>query len=296
VLTGVGADEVHEAQPYHLADLLRRGRLRAAWSEARRWAEARRCGIWDLLVPFGISPVLDRGAASASAAPHAWVRPDFVRRHGLAARLIDQARPLDARCRDTHLSLTVRGLDGRAGDAIRWGVAAPLGIAVAQPFLDTRVLALGLGYRSRLTFEPHATKPILARAMGDRLPPCVANRRAKGHTDALYYLGLSRNLAFLEAMVRRSPLGDLGLTDAAPLVESLRTACLAGADGRRLHRLDLTLALILWFDQQTFSRRPPYRSTAIDGNERRGIPRGHFGKSLGSARFGNVSSASTQLA
>jgi hypothetical protein len=129
--------------------------------------------------------------------------------------------------------------------------------------------------------------------MGDRLPPCVASRRAKGHTDALYYLGLARNLAFLEAMVRRSPLGDLGLIDAAPLVESLRAACLAGADGRRLHRLDLTLALILWFDQQSFSPRSPYRSKRIDGNECRGIPRCHSGKFLGSARFGNVSLAFT---
>jgi hypothetical protein len=43
----------------------------------------------------------------------------------------------------------------------------------------------------------------------------------------------------------------------------MRNACLAGSDGRQLHRLDLTLALILWFDQQTFSPRPPYRSTPI---------------------------------
>src|SRR5262249_10517714 len=58
VLTGLGADELFDVPPYHLTDLLRRGRLLAAWAEAGRWARADNQGLWQVLWPFGLANVL----------------------------------------------------------------------------------------------------------------------------------------------------------------------------------------------------------------------------------------------
>lgn len=255
VLTGFGADEIHDVQPYHLATLLRRGRLAAAWVEASRWALARRCGAWDLFIPFGLSLLetprrigrLVRRAGSCESVPP-WVRTDFARRFGFAGRIAARARPTDPRCSRTHLSTALRALAGRAGDVIRWAVAAPAGIAVAHPFLDRRLLALGLGIRDRIPPDPQMMKPVLVRSLNGRLPELITRRRAKGHFGEVYYLGLARNLPYLEAMIRRSRIRDLGVIEVDLLIDALHEASLAGPDSRRLHRLNLVLSLIRWLE------------------------------------------------
>jgi asparagine synthase (glutamine-hydrolysing) len=42
IMTGIGSDDIFNMQPFHLTELLRSGRLWSAWSEASRWARARR--------------------------------------------------------------------------------------------------------------------------------------------------------------------------------------------------------------------------------------------------------------
>ena len=54
ILTGLGADEMLATVPFYIADLLRGGHIRAAWSESARWARAHNCSVWRFLRPFGL--------------------------------------------------------------------------------------------------------------------------------------------------------------------------------------------------------------------------------------------------
>jgi asparagine synthase (glutamine-hydrolysing) len=192
-----------------------------------------------------------------------WFAGDFVRCYRLRERLIDHAQQLYHRCSQTALSVCVSALSHLAGDVIRWSVAAPLGIGVAHPFLDRRVLCLGLGIRSRLRPQPGKLKPVLAEAMRDKLPAVILERRRKGHFNEIYYLGLARNLPALEAMIREAPPVALEFFDKPVLLQALQEAGMAGTEPRRLQRLNFTLALIKWLSMQAEWRRSRESPTAL---------------------------------
>src|SRR5262249_4634622 len=137
----------------------------------------------------------------------------------------------------------------------RLHVAAPHGIMLTHPFLDPRVYALGLGALTRVRPEPRTQKPVLAAAMRGILPECILNRERKGHFNEAYYLGLSRNLPRLEALVEQAPVDDLGFLDKASLIDCLQRAALGNAgDAGALMHLNGTLALLLWLTQQRQSQ------------------------------------------
>src|SRR5207245_2293083 len=104
----------------------------------------------------------------------------------------------------------------------------------AHPFFDPRVVCLGLGIQASLTPEPGRLKPVLAEAMRGVLPDTIRTRRSKGHFNEVYYLGLSRNLPALEAMIRQAACDDLGVLNKDVLIHSLQKAALGGAGARPL--------------------------------------------------------------
>ena len=277
MLTGHGADEIHDVQPYFLADLLRRGRFFKAWREAGRWARARNGSRWEVLKGFGLAalgwPWLSGGLQrnptrlktqnEYSVPP--WVLPAFARDFELHRRAADNVRQTYRQCPKTTLSVTLWGLRSRPGDVLRWSVAAPLGIVITHPFLDSRLLALGLGIQLRLRPEPGRKKPVLAEAMRGILPEEIWGRRAKGCFDEIYYLGLARNLPYLEAMIQNAPLEPLGMFDKGILTRQLEEASLGGANCRQLHRLDITLSLIKWLCMQEKGQCAPLPPTEVIG-------------------------------
>jgi asparagine synthase (glutamine-hydrolysing) len=267
ILSGLGADEMLDMQPFHLTDLLRRGRLWAAWSEAARWASARNCSAWKIVGPFGFANLLPawmraglgtwwRGGYAGwrqqnewTIAP--WILPDFARRHGLRDRSLANIRRAFHACRPVGLSLALRGIRENCGDFSRWYVAAPQGIVLTHPFLDPRVLCLGLGIQARVRPQPGAQKPILAAAMRGILPDCIRNRPGKGHFNEVYYVGLSRNLQSLEALIQQAPIDDLGMFDKTALLDCLQRAALGNAaDVNSLTRLNSTLCFLKWLTLQ----------------------------------------------
>jgi asparagine synthase (glutamine-hydrolysing) len=267
MLTGLGADEVLVNSPTHLADLLRRGRLCTAWAEACRWARADGCNPWEILYPHGIANLLPpwsraglgallrrgyaswRGQNDWTIAP--WIRSCFARRYELRCRAAENARRTVASCRPIGLSLALAAIESRKGDFNRWFLGAPRGVVIAHPFLDPRVLCLGLSIQSRVVAEPGSGKPVLAEALRGLVPDRLRNRRRKGHYNEIYFLGLARNLQALEAMIRRAPIDDLDLFDKVTLIQCLQKAALGDARNvRALNRFNLTLSLIRWLSSQ----------------------------------------------
>jgi asparagine synthase (glutamine-hydrolysing) len=267
IMTGFGADDIFANQPFHITELLRRGRLWATWSEASRWARAWNCNVWELLRPYGIDNLLPawsrmgvgtwwRGGYARwgrntewTIAP--WIRPDFARRMNLRERSLANLRRTYYGCRSVRLSMSLRSIGMYQDTFTRMHLAAPHGIVLTHPFLDPRVFSLGLGALTRVRPEPGAQKPILAAAMRGILPECILNREGKGHFNEAYYMGLSRNLPRLEALVERAPVDDLGFLDKGSLLDCLQRAALGNAgDVGALMHMNGTLSLLVWLTQQ----------------------------------------------
>jgi asparagine synthase (glutamine-hydrolysing) len=259
IFTGHGADEIHHLLPYYLTDLLQQRRFRQAWREATTWARARNVTPWSLLLTFGGAPLLSRWAAGSRWAAvltkkdadwsiPSWITPDFARRQQLRSRALENARRIYRRCEHTTLSVTLDAIGSRAGDAFRWSVTTPLGIAQAHPFLDPRLLTFGLGMQLRILPDPGSMKPVLAEALRDRLPPAIRQRQGKNGFNEVYYLGLTRNLPTLETMVRQAPLDEIIRKDL--LIQQMQQASLAVMAPRALQHMNYTLALLKWLDMQ----------------------------------------------
>ena len=279
ILTGRGADELLDAQPYHLTDWLRSFRYYAAWREASAWAEARGSTSWRIMYQFGLRNLFPtwrhgllgkifsrssgiRGGVVDEWSIPSWIRPDFARQYTLAERIAANARQMHRGDDSTPTSLALHGLQRRVGEAFSWLTAVPNGIALCHPFLDTRVLRFGLGMQARLTPSPEPVKPVLAEAMRGVLPEAIQNRRDKRSFNEVYYLGLRRNLPALRAMIAQAPIDGFGLIDKTILMQTLEEGALGAVDAYRLTRLDVTLSLISWL-----SRQPAWQAQSSSPSE-----------------------------
>jgi asparagine synthase (glutamine-hydrolysing) len=132
-------------------------------------------------------------------------------------------------------------------------------MVLTHPFRDPRVYSLGLGIQSRVRPQPGAQKPILAAALRGILPECILNRPSKGHFNEVYYVGLSRNLQRLEALIEDAPIDDLGFLDKATLLDCLQRAALGNAkDAPSQGAMDRTLSLLLWLTREHHGRLRHY--------------------------------------
>jgi asparagine synthase (glutamine-hydrolysing) len=272
VMTGLGADEMLHMQPSYLAELLRSGRLGTAWREASRWAGARSTNVWEELRRHGVDNLLPppmrmglwnwlRGGYAPpgrqtqwTLAP--WIRSDFAERMDLRGRILANIARVHRACRPVALSLALRSIRQSCGDFCRLNLAAPRGMMLTHPYQDPRVLSLGLGIQSRVRPQPgDGQKPILAAAMRGILPECILNRPSKVHFNEVYYLGLSRNLQRMEALIEAAQVDDLGFLDKGALLDGVQRAALGNAgDAPSMSAMDRTLSLLLWLTREHHGR------------------------------------------
>lgn len=272
LLTGQGGDDFFAPMPHHIADDLRRLRLAAAWREARRWADARGSTPWRILRLAGLDHVLPaltlgplgRALGFARARPLErldawslpnWIDPGFARGHRLPDRLAAAARAERRRAASVPLALALAGIERRVGDPARFLLAAPAGMALAHPFLDPRVVALGLGCVARLRPDPAQAKPVPAAAFRGLVPDAILDRRDKRSFNEVHYLGLARNRARAAALASDPAADPLACLDRAVLAAALDRAALGGADPFQLRALDATLSLMTWFRREAAWRR-----------------------------------------
>jgi asparagine synthase (glutamine-hydrolysing) len=277
LLTGIGGDGLtDQQQPAHLADLLRRGRLWSAWSEARRWARADNFSATSYLWKHGVVPLLPaswqrRLDRHGPAATTPWVRPDFARAHSLSDRVLRHLKPLGRSEQTAQVLGIVRRM---SGDCTRWIWAAPHGMAYTHPFLDVRFISLCLGIQSRYRQDPGRQKPLLAHAMRDVLPEPIRNRRSKIHYGAGVHAGLVRWLPRLEAFIRGSGAEELGVFDIDILIQCLRQAAMGHVPGGLGCRLDTTLSWLRWYSshKEWHQPSPPAAVIRVSGIAREAVP------------------------
>jgi asparagine synthase (glutamine-hydrolysing) len=279
LLTGEGADDLLDAPPYYLTDLLRSGRFLTAWKEASYWAREANCSVWKILYPYGICHVLPRwlrpgweplwrqGYASWTAQNDftipPWISTDFARRYQLRDRALAHYKPPGSKPRS--LELLVSDLAARIGDSSRWYVAAPRGMFLAHPFLDNRLVRFTLSVHLSSDEKRPGQKPILAEAMRGILPDPIRCRRDKCDFNEVYFLGLARNRRYLETLIHEARLLPAGCFELDILTDCLNKAALGiTGDASGQDRLNITFSLIKWFQSQdecSALSEPPIKST-----------------------------------
>lgn len=247
VLTGLGADELLSDAPFYIADLLRAGRVGQALSEAAIWARATTSSRWKFLRTFGLAPLLP--ASTPRDAIPSWVLPGFVREYRMRERALDHVRRERRAAETVVLSEALTRLSETAGDWTRGALASRRGLHVAHPFRDPRLIGFALGVRARVRPDPHRQKVVLSNAMRSVLPPIILERRGKAPFNAVYFRGLSRNLARLEAMIEASPVDELGLFDKAGMIEAMRETALGGRSPTLATGLNNGLAIAHWLSR-----------------------------------------------
>jgi asparagine synthase (glutamine-hydrolysing) len=98
-------------------------------------------------------------------------------------------------------------------------MAERIGIPLASPYYDDRVLEAGLAVRPQERITPWRYKPLLVEAMSDIVPQASLTRVTKADSSHDVTAGLREHRADLLAMFEDSELGRLGIVDAAALRE-----------------------------------------------------------------------------
>ncbi len=244
ILTGEGADETLALPPIEIADDMRRWRIGKAHAESARWARAYRTSVRRFVSELGLA---------AAVAPRffrperpGWLNPDFA----AEVDWDERARAL-ARRRLRHedsfaLSEMVSRIENSAGDWTAQELARPMGLDVAHPFRDPRVLVYGAAARLTHGADAMHPKPLLARAMAGIVPAPILGRRGKAPFDPIFYLGLSRNRDSLLRLVGEAPKVADRFFIRDRLIEAVRDAALGYRGLQPLHDVASTLSILKW--------------------------------------------------
>jgi asparagine synthase (glutamine-hydrolysing) len=122
-------------------------------------------------------------------------------------------------------------------------MAGRIGITLAAPYYDDRVIEAGLAVRPQERITPWRYKPLIIEAMGGIVPDQSLIRQTKANGSGDSDPGLRRYRGELLALWQDSRLGRLGLIDA----EALHATCTRPLPPElALGGLDQTVACELW--------------------------------------------------
>ncbi|MEV3992328.1 lasso peptide isopeptide bond-forming cyclase [Streptomyces sp. NPDC049837] len=238
-LTGFGGDELLAGSPAHLHTLLRT-HPRTAWQRVRGFAAQRPWPyrealrqLWDdspyrawlARVGDGLTdppPPLETPTLSWGTPPRLplWATPDAVEAVRELIRTAARAAEPLARTRGQHVELEAMGGSSRMVRQLDQ-MSAPLGLAVAAPYYDDRVIEAGLAVRPQDRITPWRYKPLIAEAMRGIVPDESLTRHTKDEGSHEAEVGLREHRGELLALCEDSRLARLGLIDA----DGLREVC-----------------------------------------------------------------------
>lgn len=241
--TGDGADTLLCTPPVMIADLLKRGQIRRAVSEAIAWARLRREPPTRLLRAAlrtsrtALGPgygryarFLAHGSQDEGHYPDVSWGPDpWLPAWATAAareRLIDVADSYAAAVagqqRDDLTTRAIALAMGEVGRTARADVqlADHHGVALHNPFIDSRIIQSSLSVPLAARPGPASYKPILLEAMAGLFPASLQKRTTKGSYTADAYRGMRANLAQLVDLVDGHLAGH-GLVDVPHLQRAI---------------------------------------------------------------------------
>lgn len=225
-MTGDGGDALLLTPPYHLVELLWRGRIARALGEAARWAHVRRMSILDALC-----------AANSRNGPDpvpSWVHAKTPTGHGSGS--------LSLESRTQRMLMRIMAQAGRTARADAQ-IAEAFGVALHNPYFDSQVIDAYLSVPVDSLPGPARYKPIMAEAMRDLFPTRLVRRTTKGDASSDHHQGLRRALPELLDFVD-GRLAEAGLVDVTLLRGALRRAAMGIGD--ELAQIESTVATESW--------------------------------------------------
>jgi asparagine synthase (glutamine-hydrolysing) len=171
-----------------------------------------------------------------------WTLPDAVR--AVRDRIRADASSVDplASGRGQHRELEAMRFVSRL--TRQFGqMAGRLGLTLAAPYYDDRVVEAGLAVRPEERVTPWRYKPLILEAMRGIIPADSLLRQTKANGSGDEEPGLRRHRAELLALWEDSRLGRLGLVDVGPLRELCRGPL---PPGLGFGALDQTVACEVW--------------------------------------------------
>ncbi|WP_435855659.1 asparagine synthase-related protein [Streptomyces parvus] len=233
-LTGYGGDEIFLGLPHAYQDLFH-GNPFTAWSHL---GGLRHQLGWPLLPT--VKALLDRSAfprwlaGAVTAAPQPVARTPLLSwgvRQSLhpwltehATALIaeefraaaEHAEPIDP-WRGRHVDIDGVRMGARHFQAME-DIGMTIGLPVAAPFYDDRILEATLAVRLPERISPWRYKPLLVEAMRGVVPDALLARTTKDHMASDEHLGLREHAPELAELWTGSRLAEHGLVDARQLL------------------------------------------------------------------------------
>jgi asparagine synthase (glutamine-hydrolysing) len=238
-LTGMGGDELLYGSLAHLHALVRTNpriavRQVRGFAAKYRWPRAkvlrqlsdsspyhawltRVADTLTVLRPPMDGPLLDWGFTPRLPP---WMTPAAV--EGVRELILAEARTAEplAKGRGQHRELETMRFVSRMARQLDH-MAARMGVTLAAPYYDDRVIEAGLAVRPEERITPWRYKPLIIEAMRGIVPDESLSRQTKANGSCDEDPGLRRHRAELLALWENSRLGRLGLIDA----DALREMC-----------------------------------------------------------------------
>jgi asparagine synthase (glutamine-hydrolysing) len=272
-LTGEGGDAILMSSPSYLATLARHGKIGTLLRHSGGYARLRQVAPASLVGQAFRLAVTTRGQALSSLAAElagqkaradrwvdfvAWWPPAGTAAGWLSAQSRRQLSELagdPATARAVSPGLSPADLAAltdlrQSGDAQRQlrQLAAPLGLEVHAPFLDSAVIRAALSVPAPVRANPWTYKPLLGAALAGLLPAEVLGRRTKGDYTAEDYAGARAALPGLRDLLRDSRLAALGVIEPRAVLAALDRMA-AGAQVP-LGPLNMLLATEMWLQSR----------------------------------------------
>ncbi|MFF2720054.1 asparagine synthase-related protein [Streptomyces sp. NPDC058011] len=132
------------------------------------------------------------------------------------AAAAEQAEPID-RWRGRHVDIDAVRMGARHFQAME-DIGMTIGLPVAAPFYDDRILEATLAVRLADRISPWRYKPLLVEAMRGVVPDALLARTTKDHMSSDEHQGLRQHAPELADLWTGSRLADRGLVDARHLL------------------------------------------------------------------------------
>ncbi|MGK5629327.1 lasso peptide isopeptide bond-forming cyclase [Streptomyces sp. URMC 123] len=262
-LTGLGGDELLAGTPARLHALIRthpRTALRNLRGYAAKYQWSRRRVARQLLDRRPYRAWLDRVARELTEPPAPvdeplldwsvpprmppWATAEAVAAARELLRGLPAVEPRGKNHRDHGEHRELAAMDGISQWTRHIGqMAAPLGVTVAAPYYDDRVIEAGLAVRPRERIDPWRYKPLIVEAMRGVVPDVSRTRDTKANATFEEEAGLRHHRSRLLALCEESRLARLGLIDVRVLRDWCSRSLSAESESYLLHP---TVACEVW--------------------------------------------------
>lgn len=272
MLDGIGGDELLAVGPYHLADLLSKGKVRKLMLQLQQDVNFFSCSTSSLILDYCIKPLIPRPMKSAlrevlkpfrgNGIPP-WINVAYLKKSGFTERL----KPV------------VRGIkfptyaQKRIYEVLRFGWNVNIALQMIErfmayfnlesrhPYFDRRIVELLLAVPEEQRWHGKWTKALLRQSMRGILPESLRIRKDKAEFSSTIDLELkNRQTHKVKSLIQESILAAQGVIWADQL-QRLFEDYLKGTNTNGIsNQLETFIWLELW-----------YRSEKMFGNKKGGI-------------------------